>query len=54
MDFMLAMPNWSELHLTPQALQQYGLPDIAYPIRTQSLQQAMFGQANLLLEEWHG
>jgi hypothetical protein len=22
MDFMLAMPNWSELHLTPQALQQ--------------------------------
>ncbi len=51
MDFMLDMPNWSELHLTPQALQQYGLPDIAYPIRTQSLQQAMANQSNLPLAE---
>jgi len=51
MDFMLAMPNWSELHLTPQALQQYGLPDIAYPIRTQSLQQAMANQSNLPVAE---
>ena len=51
MDFMLDMPNWSELHLTPQALQQYGLPDIAYPIRPQSLQQAMANQSNLPLAE---
>lgn len=45
------MPNWSELHLTPQALRQYGLPDIAYPIRAQALQQAMTNQANLPLAE---
>jgi len=51
MDYVLAMPNWSELHLKPEALQQYGLPDIAYPIRSQALQQAMTDQARLPLAE---
>jgi ADP-ribosylglycohydrolase len=32
MGFLLAVQNLAEIHLKPQALARYGLPDIAYPV----------------------
>ena len=35
------MPNSAEMHLKPEALARYGLPDIAYPIASADLQAAL-------------
>lgn len=32
------MTDWTELHLEPQTLARHGLPDIAYPVRSRTLQ----------------
>ncbi len=43
------MPNSAEMHLKPEALARYGLPDIAYPIASADLQAALTGGGELPL-----
>ncbi len=43
------MPNSAEMHLKPEVLARYGLPDIAYPIASADLQAALTGGGELPL-----
>lgn len=43
------MPNFAEVHLKPEVLARYGLPDIAYPIASADLQAALTAGGELPL-----
>ena len=43
------MPNSAEMHLKPEALARYGLPDIAYPIASADLQAGLTGGGEMPL-----
>lgn len=43
------MPNSVDMHLKPEVLARYGLPDIAYPIASADLQTALTGGGELPL-----
>ena len=44
-----AMQNFAELHLKPETLAQYGLPDIAYPVPAADLKSALLDNGDLPL-----
>ncbi len=43
------MQNFAELHLKPETLAQYGLPDIAYPVPAADLKSALLDNGDLPL-----
>ncbi len=43
------MPNSADIHLKPEVLARYGLPDIAYPVASADLKAAMAGVSELPL-----
>ncbi len=43
------MPNSADIHLKPEVLARYGLPDIAYPVASADLNAAMAGVSELPL-----
>ncbi len=49
MGFLLAMQNFAEIHLKPQALARHGLPDIAYPVPAADLQVVLADDGELPL-----
>lgn len=44
-----AMQDFAELHLKPETLAQYGLPDIAYPVPAADLKSALLDNGDLPL-----
>ena len=43
------MQDFAELHLKPETLAQYGLPDIAYPVPATDLKSALLDNGDLPL-----
>ena len=43
------MQNFAELHLKPETLAKYGLPDIAYPVRAANLKSTLLDNGDLPL-----
>lgn len=41
------MQNFAELHLKPETLARYGLPDIPYPVAETDLKSAVLGSENI-------
>lgn len=51
------MQNFAELHLKPETLAKYGLPDIVYPVRAANLKSTLLDNGDLPLaamdRPWH-
>jgi ADP-ribosylglycohydrolase len=48
-DSLLAMPNFTDIHLQPAVLTRYGLPDIAYPVASADQKPDLCGRGELPL-----